>query len=88
MVADPLFVIQNKWEAIQSYKHSYMKEYSPYFLGCRYHNIILSYVPGKHNKSAALNFHLTSKEKEDLYLSLGNEENKKAINTLVRLLQR
>ncbi|NDC43332.1 MAG: hypothetical protein EBZ77_17580, partial [Chitinophagia bacterium] len=57
MVADPLFVIQNKWEAIQSYKHSYMKEYSPYFLGCRYHNVILSYVPGKHNKSAALNFH-------------------------------
>jgi len=87
MVADPVFVIQNKWEAFQSYYHGYLKDYAPYYLNGKLKFITLQYVPKESKKVAALNFHLTKKEKEDLYQSIDNPENKAAIDTLVKLLQ-
>ena len=87
MVADPIFVIQNKWEAFQSYYHGYLKDYAPYYLNGKLKFITLQYVPKESKKVAALNFHLTQKEKEDLYQSIDNPENKAAIDTLIKLLQ-
>lgn len=87
MLADPLFVIQNKWEPIQSYKHSFMKEYAKFFLKGKLHRIMLTYVPAKQNNSAALNFHLTHKEKEDLYQSIYNWQNRREIDSLVKILK-
>jgi hypothetical protein len=87
MLADPLFVIQNKWEAFQSYSHGFLKEYAPHYLNGRLRFITLQYVPKESKKVAALNFHLTQKEKEDLYQSVDNRDNKAAIDTLVRLLK-
>jgi hypothetical protein len=43
-------------------------------------------VPKETKKIAALNFHLTQKEKEDLYQSIDNYENQAAIVTMLRLL--
>ena len=87
MLFDPLFVIQQKWEVIQSYKHGFLKDYAPHFLNGKLHYVTLSYVPKASNRSAALNFHLTLKEKEDLYWSINNNENKQAIDTLLHLLR-
>jgi hypothetical protein len=87
MMTDPLFVIQNKWESIQSYKHSFIKEYAPHFLKTQLHFVMLSYVPSNQNKSAALNFHLTLKEKEDIYASIFNQDNQEAMDTLLRILR-
>ncbi len=87
MLVDPLFVIQNKWEVFQSYKLGYLKEYAPYFMNKKLHYVMLSYVPKESNKSAALNFHLTLKEKEDLYASIFNKENQKAVDTVLKLLK-
>ena len=86
MLVDPLFVIQNKWEPIQSYKHGFLKEYAPYFMSGKLHYITMSYVPKEANKSAALNFHLTLEEKEDLYESINNQENQAAVDTFLKLL--
>ena len=66
MLTDPIFIIQNKWEVFQSYYHSYLKDYAPYYLEGKLHFVTLQYVPKDNQKSAALNFHLTQKEKEDL----------------------
>ncbi len=87
MLADPLFVIQNKWEVFQSYKLGYLKEYAPYCLKNKLHYVMLSYVPKEANKSAALNFHLTLKEKEDLYESIYNADNQRAVDTVLKLLK-
>jgi len=87
MLIDPVFVIQNKWEAFQSYQHTYYKDFAPYYLGGKLRFITLQYVPKESKKVAALNFHLTQKEKEDLYQSLNNPENMAAIDTLARLLR-
>ena len=87
MLLDPLFVIQNKWEVFQSYKHGFLKDYAPHFMDGKLHYVSLCYVPKQSTKSAALNFHLTSKEKEDLYWSINNRDNKEAIDTLLHLLR-
>ena len=86
MIVDPLFVIQNKWEAFQSYSNGSLKDYAPFYLGGKLRFVTLQYVPRESKKVAALNFHLTQKEKEDLYNSIDNRENQEAIDTLVKLL--
>jgi hypothetical protein len=87
MVVDPFVVIQNKWEAIQSYSHEYIKDYAPTFLGGKLRQLTLQYVPKESKKVAALNFHLTQKEKEDLYLSIYTRDNQATIDTLAKLLR-
>lgn len=87
MVADPVFVIQNKWEALQSYSHNYIKDFAPHFLNSKLSFVTLQYVPKEKKKTAALNFHLTQKEKEDIYQSMYNPENLAAADTLIKLLR-
>jgi len=85
--SDPIFVIQNKWESFQSYYNGYVKDYIPHFLNNKLHFITLQYVPRELKKTAALNFHLTQKEKEDLYQSIYYNENQLQIDSLLHLLQ-
>jgi hypothetical protein len=84
---DPLFVIQNKWEAFQSASQSYLRDMAPYFHNGRLRYVMLNYVPREPKKAAALNFHLTQKEKDDIYQSIDDRENQNAIDTLIRLLK-
>lgn len=85
MIADPLFIIQNKWEVFQSYNHGYMKDYLPWALKDKLHFVTLQYVPKQ--KTAALNFHLTQAEKDDLYNSIYNDENQASIKQLLQLMK-
>ncbi len=87
MIADPLFVIQNKWEAFQSYGYTYLKDYVPTTYDGRFRFITLQYVPKDHKKTAALNFHLTQKEKEDIYNSIDHPHNQLAIKALMEALK-
>lgn len=84
---DPLFVIQNKWEAFQSSSQSYLRDVAPYFMNGKLRFLTLHYEPRQPKKAAALNFHLTQKEKEDIYQSIDNRENQDAVDTLVTLLR-
>jgi hypothetical protein len=89
MAFDPLFVIHDKWESFQSYAHGYMKDMaSSSELGPKLHFISLEYIPEKEEKLAALNFHLTQKEKEDLYKSIAQPYNKAMSDTLLNLLKK
>lgn len=87
MLADPLFVIQGKWEPFQSYYHGYLKDYAPYFLDSKLRFLTLQYIPEQKDKIAALNFHLTQQEKEDLYKTMYNPQNKATVDTLKHLLR-
>lgn len=86
MIADPLFTIQDKWESFQSFNQGYVKDIAPAFLDRRLKCITFQYIPREKNNAAALNFHLTKKEKEDIYNSLFDAENKKSIDLLLTLL--
>ena len=87
MITDPVFVIQNKWEALQSYAQDYLKDFSKSSDIGNLHFVTLQYVPKQSKKVAALNFHITQKEKEDLFMSVYNQENKAAIDTLVKYIR-
>lgn len=86
MLYDPLFAIQNKWEPFQSYGHGYIRDYLKEYMGDRLEYVTLQYIPDEGKKSAALNFHVTAREQEDLLKSMYHTENTKEIQKLVRLL--
>jgi len=86
MLFDPLFVIQNKWEAFQSFDHSFVKDYAPFCIPNGIHFVTMCYVPKEVKSTAELNFHLTQNEKEDIYESIYNADNMRAIDTLAKLL--
>ena len=87
MLFDPLFTIQNNWEGFQSYSFGNIKEYAPSFLEGKLRFVKLEYMPKAPNKMAALNFHLTQTEKEDIYQSIQNTENLAAIDTILKLVR-
>lgn len=87
MVLDPVFVIQEKWQAFQSYNHGHIKDYVQATFQDKVHFITLEYYPKLEDESAALNFHLTNKEKKDLRSSINYPENRVAIDSLVRLMK-
>ncbi len=61
MLSDPLFAIQKKWSSFQTYHQSYEDDYiRKAFPENKIHRITLQYIPENKDKSAALNFHLTS----------------------------
>ncbi len=86
MLVNPVFVIQEKWEPFQSYYHGYIKDYAPYFLDGKLEVISMQYRPEENAKAAALNFHLTAKEKSGILSSIYNTENQYAVTRLVQLL--
>jgi len=86
MLSDPIFTIQEKWETFQSYYHNYLKDYAPYYLDNKMRFLNIEYIPAKEQKTAELNFHLSQKEKDDLYNSIYNSQNQKMVDTLLQLL--
>ncbi len=87
MVADPIFTIENKWESFQSYYHEYIKDYAPHYMSNKLHYITLQYIPKDKSKMAALNFHLTTREREDILQSMYHPQNKREVSRLLQLVQ-
>jgi hypothetical protein len=86
MMLDPLFAIQQKWSGFQTYYQSYLNDYvSASFPKDKYQKITLQYVPQNKDKSAALNFHLSSREKDDLMQSIFNIDNQNGFKELVEI---
>ena len=86
MVADPAFVIQDKWEIFQSYNHGYLKTFANQALQNKICFVKFQYYPQENDETAELNFHLTQKEKEDIYESTGHPANQEALKVLLNLL--
>jgi hypothetical protein len=88
MMFSPIFAIQQKWGAFQTFSQNYMEDFSREGLAKdRLHFITLSYIPKKQEHGAALNFHLTAREKRDLSQSIDQHENQQAIDKLISALQ-
>jgi hypothetical protein len=88
MILGPLFVIQHKWEPFQSYTQSYLKDFAPNFLNDRLHCISMQYIPKEREEAAALNFHLTRKEKSDIINSIYNVENQRGAQAFLETMNK
>lgn len=89
MLFDPLFAIQKRWSSFQTYHQSYLEDYvMQAFPADKFRKITLQYIPENKDKSAALNFHLTSREKQDLMQSVFNADNQKGFEAIKQILNK
>ncbi len=83
----PATMLQHNWYKLQDYseteKYSYMFDGMDTVL----HRITFMYVPEKEEQGAALNFHLTAREKRDVVLSFKNNFNQQAMQQVVSMLK-
>lgn len=86
MIVTPATMLQHNWYKLQDYfqadQYSYFKESDSNII-----RLPIIYKPGTPDKGAALNFHLTAREKRDVKLSFESEVNERAIAEIYRLLK-
>ncbi len=87
MIVTPATMLQHNWYKLQDYfqtdQFSYLKGHNDSSI----QRIAIMYKPEKPEKGAALNFHLTAREKRDVKESFSGEINKQAIQKITALLK-
>ncbi|RYY38574.1 MAG: patatin-like phospholipase family protein [Chitinophagaceae bacterium] len=82
----PFLLLQHNWYKMMDYAQGDM---AAYYLGTSrfpIHRISFQYIPDKQENKAALNFHLTRREKKDIEASIGSKANREAFEGVLRLL--
>jgi len=75
MLTKPITVIQYNWMKMQDYYQDEMVSYAGQYFGVPFKRFSFTYLPLRKTSAAALNFHLTAKEKVDLRESLRQPTN-------------
>ena len=82
----PFFLLQNNWYKMMEYAQSDMTSYVVNNANFGIYKIALQYTPGKEAEKAALNFHLTQREKRDIGASLNSTINQEHLRQIAALL--
>ena len=82
MILEPLFTMQRNWSSYQDFEHDDLTAYAEHFFQVPFHRIIFQYVPKHGDEQAALNWHLTGREKEDISQAIHNPTNRSAFGFL------
>ncbi len=85
IVYKPMTTLQYNFYKVQDYMQESMMSYSKDALPIQ--RVMFIYEPAVYKKGAALSFHLTTREKEDIAMAVNNEKNTAAFNKIA-LLQR
>jgi hypothetical protein len=88
MIVTPATMMQHNWFKMQGYYYEDELAYFKNDTALKINKITLAYVAEKEEKTAALNFHLSAREKRDVIASFDNESNMKEVKKIVGLLQR
>jgi hypothetical protein len=84
MFTKPITVIQLNWMRMQDYYHDELVALADDRFSFPFEKLSFSYVPARKNQAAALNFHLTNKEKVDIREALQSPENMRAFKLATR----
>lgn len=87
IVTKPFLLLQNNWYKMQFYNQNDLLSLSQSLLKGHLYKMTFQYIPKQEDAGAALNFHLTKREKHNIAESLYNEGNQKAFdfyNELIR----
>jgi hypothetical protein len=84
LLTQPFLVLQNNWYRLQNYAQQDALEYFAKSYGNNFKVINWQYEPTKINHAAALSFHLTTSEKNDIKQSLQNAFNKASFETFLK----
>ena len=83
----PGTMLQHNWYKLQDFSETDQYSYMQADFGQLLQRISFMYVPKAEQKGAALNFHLTAREKRDIMLSFKNNFNQDAMRKVLELLK-
>jgi hypothetical protein len=87
IITKPILLLQLNWFKMQEYNQDDLLSISQALIGKNLYKISFQYIPNKEERGAALNFHLTKREKKDIAEALGSEANKKAFTRFGKLIK-
>jgi hypothetical protein len=88
LVTKPMLLLQYNWYKMQEFNQDNMIGLSQQLLDVPFHKISFQYVTRKEDAKAALNFHLTRREKKDILESLNNDINTKCAARFIQLINK
>lgn len=83
----PATMLQHNWYKLQDFSETNQYSYLHSGLDSLLHKVNFVYLPEKEDKGAALNFHLTAREKRDVMQSFNNPNNQQAMRQVLELLK-
>jgi hypothetical protein len=87
VLVKPGTMLQNNWYKLQDYAETDQYNYMHRDEDSILHHITFMYVPEKEEQGAALNFHLTAREKRDVIASFNNGFNQASTRALLKILK-
>jgi hypothetical protein len=83
----PATMLQHNWYKLQDFAETDQYSYLHNAVDLQLHRINFMYIPKETEKGAALNFHLTAREKRDVMESFNNSFNQASLKKLQELLK-
>jgi hypothetical protein len=87
VIIKPGTMLQHNWYKLQDYAENDQYSYMHNGMDSILHRITFMYVPEKEEQGAALNFHLTAREKRDVIASFNNSYNQGEVKKILTLLK-
>lgn len=87
MIVTPATMLQHNWFKLQDYYQTDAYNYIKDNAGFKLYKSQIMYMPAVEENTAALNFHLSAREKRDVVNSFKNEQNTKAMKGISELLK-
>ena len=85
IITKPLLLLQDNWYKMQEFSQDDLLSLAQNGMGFPFRKLIFQYVPKTEYEGAALNFHLTREEKQNINGSLDNLDNKRVFQEFVQL---
>jgi hypothetical protein len=87
IIVKPATMLQHNWFKLQDFSENDQYSYMHAATDSSLHRVAFMYVPEEQQKGAALNFHLTEREKRDVKTSFKNSFNQAAMTKVKELLK-
>lgn len=87
IVTKPMLLLQYNWYKMQEYGQNDLLSHTTQTMGPKFYKIGFEYALGKEEGRAALNFHLTKMEQQDIAASMKSEYNQKGLIQIATLLK-
>jgi hypothetical protein len=87
VVIKPATMLQHNWYKLQDYSETNQYSYLHHAMDSLLHKINFVYLPQNEDKGAALNFHLTAREKRDVMNSFNNPHNQQGLREVLQLVR-
>ncbi|MEO5998521.1 MAG: patatin-like phospholipase family protein [Chitinophagaceae bacterium] len=86
IITKPMLLLQNNYYKMQEYNQNEIISLES-FLNLKFNKLSFQYAPRKEDMTAALNFHLTRREKQNIEDATGNENNVKTFEKFKALIK-